>query len=53
MASRLNLASLIIPLSSARAKNNDMASMNGTWRTRKTAIRPTPLKKSGSVRARA
>ena len=52
MASRLNLASRIIPLSSASAKNNARASMIGTWMTRKIAIRPTPVRKSGSVSAR-
>ena len=46
MLSRENLASLIMPLSSARAKNNERASMIGTWMTRKTPIRATPLKKS-------
>ena len=53
IANRLNFASFIIPLSKARAKNRAKAIMNGTWTTRKIAIRKMPLRNSGSVRASA
>ena len=52
MPSRTNLASRIMPLSRARAANRDSTSMSGTWTSRNSPIRPTPVRKLGSVSAR-